>query len=46
MAHTIVDEGLYDPRLPTHVENWEAFRHFIAGYSPERVADVAASMPS
>lgn len=40
MAHTIVEEGLYDPAAPEHTENWEKFRHFLADYSPERVADV------
>ena len=40
MAHTIVEEGLYDPAAPDHVENWEAFQHFLADYSPEAVADV------
>ncbi len=40
MAHTIVDEGLYDSLASEHIENWEEFRHFIAGYPPESVADV------
>jgi formate dehydrogenase major subunit len=40
MAHTIVEEGLYDPAAPEHTENWEKFRHFIAGYAPQRVAEV------
>ena len=39
MAHTIVEEGLYDPSAPDHVENWAAFRHFLTDYSAERMSD-------
>jgi formate dehydrogenase major subunit len=40
IAHTIVEEGLYDRVAMARVENWDAFRGFLAGYSPESVADV------
>jgi formate dehydrogenase major subunit len=40
MAHTIVEEGLYDAVATEHIENWEEFRRFIVDYSPEHVAGV------
>jgi formate dehydrogenase major subunit len=45
MAHTIVEEGLDDRVAVAHVENWEAFRAFLAGCSPESVADVCGVAP-
>jgi len=39
MAQTIMEEGLFDPAAVNHMENWEAYRLFLADYSPERVAD-------
>ena len=40
LAQTIVEEGLYDRVAADHVNNWDAFRLFLADYSPERVAEV------
>ena len=39
MACTIVEERLFDPAVvPNHVEDWDRFQAFIAGFTPERVA--------
>ena len=40
MAHAIIEESLYDPTAPDHIENWQAFREFLAKYAPESVSSV------
>ena len=40
MAHTIMEEGLYDATAADHVENWEAMRQLLADFSPAEVASV------
>jgi len=45
MAHTVIEEGLFDLAAARQVENWDAFRDFLASYSPQRVADVCGVAP-
>lgn len=40
LAHTVVEEELYDASAVEHIDAWSEFQQFIAAYSPERVADV------
>jgi formate dehydrogenase major subunit len=40
LAHVIVSEGLYDVAAVERVENWREFQQFLAGYAPERVAEI------
>jgi formate dehydrogenase major subunit len=41
LAHTIVEEKLYDPHVvPEHIQNWGEFERLITGFSPESVADI------
>ena len=43
LAHVIVEEQLYDPMVvPAHVDGWESYRHFIAGWPPERAAKICS----
>jgi formate dehydrogenase major subunit len=40
IAHTIIEEALFDPGAREHIENWEHFRAFVAEFTPERAAAI------
>jgi formate dehydrogenase major subunit len=45
IAHTIVEEGLFDPAVPAHVEGWDEFRRFIGASSHEQ-AEKTCGVPA
>jgi formate dehydrogenase major subunit len=40
IAHTILEELLYDPVAREHIAGWDHFRTFVAAFAPERVARI------
>ena len=41
ICHVIVEEGLYDQQyIDAYTENWEAEKAHLAGFAPEKMADI------
>ena len=46
IAHVIVDEGLYDRQyIEGFTENWEAEKAHLAGFAPEKMAEICGIAP-